>query len=1054
MKSLINTLTVIGACVVLTTVSAVAAVPKSVDVLVVGGTERGIRAATEAAKDGKSVYLVTPHPYLGEDLAGTLELGFGKDCPTDPLGVRLWRDERGLATFDYWPERETDGIRWIYRNDKWARFSEPGMPPTMDDGVLYIDDVGIRCVMRQPQKITAVRVLVLESDSPVGGNLMREADYARIARTKPGAQRVGTGAVEMKYLSGPKTGEIVALRRKGETVEVPRGLAYSSGRGVFFEASVDAELSEVLVTARVDADAHHQLVSRIWFQLADSCRSFTPPSPLKVKRTFDRELIGAGVGFLTSSPVRRVMRDAAGVPTGVEIVNRSGRHVIRAGKVMDATRYGLLGKTPSVAKEELFSRVVIADRDCPHAPGMRVEEIPSAFEDPHSNMKGRMYRCSFKLPMKDGAYPSFAAAEWAARELTKLERPLDDADMLVWHPSPGACANAKATSDELPEWGTYDVVVIGGGTSGAPAGIAAARCGAKTLIVEYRDMLGGVGTDGMVLGYFDGNHCGFTKEFKAACAGSSVANQYRRAEVWRTMCNAAGVTVWLGALGLGVVRDGCKVTGVEISTPFGTGIVRAKCVIDGTGNSDVAAAAGAATEFVSAAEIAVQSAGQSPQRLGKGGINSDFGYLNDADAEDLWLFGVRARAGAPNAWDIAKLPDSRERRRIVPDERLTGEDVVARRTYPDTVAQALSRQDPHGYLTDDFGYLAEVSTEQVPGVFEKRLMYRVNLPLRCLLPKGVDGLAVVGLGAGIERDVLAITRMQADLMNMGYGVGLAAALAAKNGGDFRRIDLSVLRQRLVEKGILDRAALDWTKDEDITSDAVLEAAVKTLPDGYRGGHVLYRRENRSRALPLLRAAYRSATEAGARQTYALALGLMGDATGIETLLACARGDENIVNVRSVSSGPNGKFARSYSAGSVRDGVLLALARTGDRRGSEPLLRALHGTTVRTPFGDVRKLMLAIEASRDPAFARPLSKLLASEGIGGHAVSDMRTLPPLGGYGIGLEFESCFRELAIARALLACGDCDGLARRTYEAYAKDPRGILAVHAKAVLAAAGR
>ena len=1019
------------------------------DVLVVGGTERGVRAATEAAKKGKSVFLVTPYPYLGEDLAGTLELGFDRPCPTDPIGTRLWRNESGLAAFDYWSERDTDGIRWIFRNDRRSRLSEPGRPPTMDDGVLYADDIAFRCVLRQPAKIGTVKVLVLEADESVGGNLMREADYARIARLKPGARRVGTKSVEVKFLAGPKTGEIVALKRTGEMIEVPRGLAYPTGRGVFFEAPVDDEISEALVTVRVDSEAHHQLVSRIWFQLADASRSFAPPSPLKVKRTFDRELMEAGVGFLTSSPVRRVLRDASGKVTGVEVVNRSGREVIRAAEVVDATRYGLLGKVPAVAPEETFSRVVIADRERPQAPGMTVEELPARFENPHSGLTSRMYRCTFKLPMKDGTYPSFAAAEWAARELTKLKRPVDAADLLVWHPAPDALANAAPAGDALPEWGTYDVVVVGGGTAGTPAGIAAARSGAKTLIVEYRDMLGGVGTDGMVLGYFDGNHCGFTKEFEEACASATLSNQYYRAEVWRDMCTKAGATVWLGAMGLGVVREGRKVVGVEVSTPLGTGIVRAKCVIDGTGNSDVAAAAGAETEFVSAAEIAVQSAGQSPQRMGGGCINSDFGFLNDADARDLWLFGVRARAGAPDAWDIAKLPDSRERRRIVPDERLTGEDAVARRTYPDTVAQALSRQDPHGFLTDDFGYLAEVSTEQVPSADEKRAMYRVNLPLRCLLPKGVNGLAVVGLSAGIERDVAAITRMQADLMNMGYGVGLAAAQAAKNGGDFRAIDLAVLRRQLVEKGTLGSAALGWTKDEDISSDAVLAAAVKTLPDGYRGGHVLYRPENRARAIPLLRAAFRAATEAGARQTYALALGLMGDATGIETLLACARGDEKIVNVRPASSGPNGKFANSYSAGRLRDGFLLALARTGDRRGTEPLLRELRGMMAAMPFNDVRKLMLAIEASGDPAFAETLAKLLTSDGVGGHAVSDARVLPPLGGYGIGLEFERCFRELSIARALFACGDFDGLARRTYEAYAKDPRGLLAAHAKAVL-----
>ncbi len=45
----------------------------------------------------------------------------------------------------------------------------------------------------------------------------------------------------------------------------------------------------------------------------------------------------------------------------------------------------------------------------------------------------------------------------------------------------------------LPVLGRYDVVVIGGGTGGAPAGIGAAREGAKVLVVEYLHMLGGRG---------------------------------------------------------------------------------------------------------------------------------------------------------------------------------------------------------------------------------------------------------------------------------------------------------------------------------------------------------------------------------------------------------------------------------------------------------------------------------------------------------------------------------------------------------------------------------
>ena len=61
-------------------------------------------------------------------------------------------------------------------------------------------------------------------------------------------------------------------------------------------------------------------------------------------------------------------------------------------------------------------------------------------------------------------------------------------------------------TDKLPQYGDFDVVVAGGGTSGFAAGVAAARTGARTLIVENYGYLGGTSTGGMTsqfLGFAD-----------------------------------------------------------------------------------------------------------------------------------------------------------------------------------------------------------------------------------------------------------------------------------------------------------------------------------------------------------------------------------------------------------------------------------------------------------------------------------------------------------------------------------------------------------------------
>lgn len=54
---------------------------------------------------------------------------------------------------------------------------------------------------------------------------------------------------------------------------------------------------------------------------------------------------------------------------------------------------------------------------------------------------------------------------------------------------------------EIPVIGEYDVAVCGGGVAGVAAALAAARHGAKVLLIEKQFALGGLATLGLVTVY-------------------------------------------------------------------------------------------------------------------------------------------------------------------------------------------------------------------------------------------------------------------------------------------------------------------------------------------------------------------------------------------------------------------------------------------------------------------------------------------------------------------------------------------------------------------------
>src|SRR5689334_564841 len=64
--------------------------------------------------------------------------------------------------------------------------------------------------------------------------------------------------------------------------------------------------------------------------------------------------------------------------------------------------------------------------------------------------------------------------------------------------NPESTPSFEMPRQTIPLDGGWDVVVLGGGPAGCAAATAAAREGARTLLVEGTGILGGMGTSGLV----------------------------------------------------------------------------------------------------------------------------------------------------------------------------------------------------------------------------------------------------------------------------------------------------------------------------------------------------------------------------------------------------------------------------------------------------------------------------------------------------------------------------------------------------------------------------
>ncbi len=212
-----------------------------------------------------------------------------------------------------------------------------------------------------------------------------------------------------------------------------------------------------------------------------------------------------------------------------------------------------------------------------------------------------------------------------------------------------------------------DVAIVGGGTGGVIAAVAAARAGAKTILVEQKGYVGGTAVEGgcALHSFFDAGRSfgresrkvvrGIPEEFVERLEAAGACTGHQPTERWYqydsdalivdtegykfvalAMLREAGVELLLDTAFVDAQVEDGTIQRIIISNHHGVSAVRAKMYIDASGFADLSQRAGA--------EVSDFNIYAVTNSMGVGGIDIDkiYGMLEEAGAVEELARGPRS----------------------------------------------------------------------------------------------------------------------------------------------------------------------------------------------------------------------------------------------------------------------------------------------------------------------------------------------------------------------------------------------------------------------------
>jgi len=445
---------------------------------------------------------------------------------------------------------------------------------------------------------------------------------------------------------------------------------------------------------------------------------------------------------------------------------------------------------------------------------------------------------------------------------------------------------------EIPVYRQCDVLVVGGGPSGTAAAAAAAREGADVCLLERYNHLGGLSTGGLVIWIdrmtdWEGRHVirGFAEEVFDRLPADAVAGPPRedwgsqdpaKAHHWSFRTAAYhGIVTWSPTIdperlkllsqelliergvklvyhswaAMPLMEEG-RVVGAAFESKEGRMAVRAKVVVDCTGDGDLFARAGAAfTDDIQENDVhhcmntswlfggvdmsrwlafrsgdpdgynAFMAGGREACGLFErpfvswrddialfmGPRQSGYSALDVDDLTSVEVRSHRAMAahleyfrqhapGFQNAFMMLSAPQIGVRHA----RRLKGVDAVLRSRWPEGTP-----------LPDEIGVTPAVSPK----------FPNISVPYGALVPIELDGLLAAGRHISCDSNSHGFMREIPQCWITGQAAGVAAALAARAGVEPRAVAIDQLQEALLAQGVYLRRREPMVQDARLAEAA-------------------------------------------------------------------------------------------------------------------------------------------------------------------------------------------------------------------------------------------